>query len=79
MRARNMTASGEQVRDDSLLNEIHSLAPYFSYDQGKNRTDDTIKNGTTSQTAPNAYGTASTQNWNDRMKEYVALLTQSLA
>lgn len=71
VRARTMSAPSEQTRDDSLLNEIHSLAPYFSYDQGKSRKDDTAKNGTAAPDAPDTPATPPAPNWNDRMKAYV--------
>ncbi|KAI3623991.1 hypothetical protein CBS14141_002419 [Malassezia furfur] len=74
-----MSAPSEQTRDDSLLNEIHSLAPYFSYDQGKSRKDDTAKNGTAAPDAPDTPATPPAPNWNDRMKAPVPSLANDAA
>lgn len=74
-----MTDADDRSREDSLLNEIYSLAPYFSYDQGKSRTDDTGRNGAPVNASPERADGHPGTNWNDRMKAYVLVLTQSLA
>ena len=63
--------SPDQARQDSILTEIHSLAPYFSYDRSKNGAEEDAKGTASAAKSQAIEEQRSSSNWEKQRKEYV--------
>lgn len=63
-----MSDAEQEARENSLLSEIHSLAPYFSYDQGKQRNEESSNFSASPRLSPVKAGAPARLTWEERMK-----------
>lgn len=63
--------SPDKARQDSILTEIHSLAPYFTYDQSKRESEENAQSTSSAARSQAKEEQRSFSNWEKQRKEYV--------
>lgn len=63
--------SPEKARQDSILTEIHSLAPYFTYEKNNEALEDNATGNSTDAMTQAMDEQRNLSNWEKQRKEYV--------
>lgn len=66
--------SPDKARQDSILTEIHSLAPYFTYDENKKEAEEDDQGTSSAAKSQAMEEQRSSSHWEKQRKEYVPVI-----